>query len=159
MPPRLVGMGNNQMKALLLGLAAWAVVQSVPALAAEDEAPAYENGPVWDMAHIQTKDGHFDDYMKWVSSDWKAQEEALKKAGVIIGYKVYLVSNPRQGEPDVILAQEWPNMAAFDRSVADRYKIDKSIYGSVVKSNQQEADRGSIRTVQGDVLMREAILK
>jgi len=152
-------MGNNQMKALLLGLAACAVVQCAPALAAEDQAPAYENGPVWDFAQIQTKDGHFDDYMKWVSTDWKAQEEGLKKAGVIVGYKVYLVSNPRQGEPDVILAQEWPNMAAFDRSVADQYKISKSIYGSVVKSNQEEADRGSIRTVQGDVLMREAVLK
>jgi hypothetical protein len=152
-------MGNDPMKALLLGLAALAIAQSVPALAAEDEAPAYENGPVWDYAHIQTKDGHFDDYMKWVSTEWKAQEEALKKAGVIVAYKVYLISNTRPGEPDVILAQEWPNMAAFDRSVADQYKLDKSIYGSVAKSNQQEADRGSIRTVLGDILMREAILK
>ena len=152
-------MGNDQMKALLLGLAALAIAQSAPALAAEDEAPAYENGPVWDMAQIQTKDGHFDEYMKWVSTEWKAQEDALKKAGVIVAYKVYLVSNTRQGEPDVILAQEWPNMAAFDRSVADQYKIGKSIYGSVAKSNQQEADRGAIRTVQGDILMREAVLK
>ena len=147
------------MKALLLSLAALAIVQSAPALAAEDEAPAYENGPVWDFAQIQTKDGHFDDYMKWVSTDWKAQEEALKKAGVILSYKVYLVANPRQGEPDVILSQEWPNMAAFDRSVADQYKLNKSIYGSIAKSNEQEADRATIRTVQGDVLMREAVLK
>ena len=147
------------MKALLLGLAACALVQSVPALAAEDEAPLYENGPVWDFAQVQTKDGHFDDYMKWVSTEWKAQEEALKKAGVIVGYKVYLVANPRQGEPDVVLAQEWPNMAAFDRSVADGYKLSKSIYGSVAKSNQQESDRGAIRTVQGDIMMREAVLK
>jgi hypothetical protein len=147
------------MKALLVGLAACALVQSAPAFAAEDQPPAYENGPVWDFAQVQTKDGHFDDYMKWVSTDWKAQEEALKKAGVIVGYKVYLVSNPRMGEPDVILAQEWTNMAAFDRSVADQYKVGKSIYGSIVKSNQEEADRGSIRTVQGDVMMREAVLK
>ena len=146
------------MKILLLGLAACAVV-SAPAFAAEDEAPAYENGPVWDMAQIQTKDGHFDDYMKWVSTDWKAQEEALKKAGVIVAYKVYLVSNARQGEPDVILAQEWPNMAAFDRSVADQFALGKRIYGSIAKSNQQEVDRGAIRTVQGNILMREAVLK
>ena len=147
------------MKALLLGLAACAVVQAAPALAAEDQPPGYENGPVWDFAQIQTKDGHFDDYMKWVSTDWKAQEEALKKAGVIVGYKVYLVANPRQGEPDVILAQQWPNMAAFDRSVADEYTLNKRIYGSVAKSNKEEADRGAIRTVQGDVLVREVILK
>jgi hypothetical protein len=147
------------MKALLLGLAALALAQSAPALAADDEAPAYENGPVWDFAQVQTKDGHFDEYMKWVSTEWKAQEEALKKAGVIVSYKVYLVANARQGEPDVILAQEWANMAAFDRPVADQYRIGKSIYGSLAKSNQAEADRGAIRTVQGNVLMREAVLK
>ena len=146
------------MKTVLLGLAACAVL-SAPAFAAEDEAPVYENGPVWDMAQIQTKDGHFDDYMKWVSSEWKAQEEALKKAGVIVSYKVYLVANPRQGEPDVILAQEYRNMATFDRSVADEFALNKRIYGSVAKSNQQESDRGAIRTVQGSILMREAVLK
>jgi hypothetical protein len=147
------------MKSFLLGLAAAAVMQAAPALAQDDEAPGYENGTVWDMAQIQTKDGHFDEYMKWVSTEWKAQEEALKKAGVIVGYKVFLVSNPRQGEPDVILAQQWANMAAFDRSVADQYALGKRLFGSPAKANKGEVDRGAIRTVQGDVLMREAVLK
>jgi hypothetical protein len=147
------------MKALLLGIAACALMQAAPALAADDEAPGYENGPVWDMAQIQTKDGHFDDYMKWVSTEWKAQEEALKKAGVIVSYKVYLVSNTRQGEPDVILAQEWKNMAAFDVSVADGYVLNKKLFGSAAKGAQGEVERGAMRTVQGNVLMREAVLK
>jgi hypothetical protein len=146
------------MKTLLLGLAACAVVGAAPAFA-QDEGPGYENGPVWDMAQVQTKDGRFDDYMKWVSTEWKAQEEALKKAGVIVGYKVYLVQNARQGEPDIVLAQEWKNMAAFDVSVADGYALNKRLFGSAAKANQGEVDRGALRTVQSDILMREAVLK
>lgn len=132
---------------------------TAPVLAAEDEAPAYANGPVWVFNQIQTKDGHFDDYMHWVSTAWKAQEEGLKKEGVIMDYKVYLVANPRQGEPDIVLAQEYRNMAGFDRSVADGYAINKRLYGSVKKSNQEQSDRSAIRTVQGSVQMREVILK
>lgn len=147
------------MKTLLLGIAACALLQAAPALAADDEAPGYENGPVWDMSEVQTKDGHFDDYMKWVSTEWKAQEEALKKAGVIVGYKVYVVQNTRQGEPDIILAQEWKNMAAFDVSVADQFAERKKLFGSQAKANQGEVDRGAMRTVQSDVLMREVVLR
>ena len=129
-----------------------------PALAAGD-GPSFENGPVWDFTMIQTKDGHFDDYMHWVATDWKRQEEAMKKAGVIVDYKVYLVSNPRQGEADIVLAQEFKNMASFDTPVAQQYALQAKIAGSLAKANQQQAARGSIRTIQSDVLTREAILK
>ena len=129
-----------------------------PALAAGD-GPSFENGPVWDFTMIQTKDGHFDDYMHWVATDWKRQEEAMKKAGVIVDYRVYLVSNPRQGEADIVLAQEFKNMASFDTPVAQQYALQAKIAGSLAKANQQQAARGSIRTIQSDVLTREAILK
>ena len=139
-------------------LVAVAALVAAPAFAA-DEGPAFEAGPVWDFTQVQTKDGHFDDYMAWLSTGWKAQEEALKKAGVIIDYKVYMVENPRQGEPDLVLAQEYKNMAVFDASVAERYALQAKIFGSLPKANADEVSRGSIRTVMGEVRMREAVLK
>jgi hypothetical protein len=147
------------MKHLLAAIAASAAFIAGPALAAGDDTPSFENGPVWDFGQIQTKDGHFDDYMKWVSTEWKAQEEALKKAGVIVDYKVYLVDHPRQGEPDILLAQEYKNMAAFDTPVAQQYAMQAKIAGSIVQSDKAQAARGSIRTVLGSVLVREAKLK
>ncbi len=147
------------MKTLLAALAASAALLIGPAMAADDNGPSFENGPVWDFAQIQTKDGHFDDYMKWLSTDWKAQEDALKKRGVIVDYKVYLVANPRQGEPDVVLATEYKNMAAFDTPIAKQYALQAEIAGSLVKANQEQAARGSIRTILGDIMVREAILK
>jgi hypothetical protein len=147
------------MKYLIAAFAASAALVIMPAIAADDNSPSFENGPVWDYAQVQTKDGHFDDYMKWLSTEWKAQEEGLKKKGVIVDYRVYLVANPRQGEPDVILATEYKNMAAFDTPVAKQYAIQAEIAGSLVKSNQAQASRGAIRTILGDVMVREAILK
>ncbi len=147
------------MKHALSAIALAAALIAGPALAADDEAPAYDKGPVWDFGQIQTKDGHFDDYMKWVSTTWKSQQEALKKAGLIIDYKVYLVADPRHGEPDIILATEYKNMAVFDRSTGEEFTQAKQMFGSIAKSNQEQADRGSIRTVLSDILVREAILK
>ncbi|HTP77139.1 MAG TPA: hypothetical protein VMJ73_09155 [Rhizomicrobium sp.] len=147
------------MKRLIAAFAASAALAVVPALAADNNGPSFETGPVWDFAQVQTKDGHFDDYMNWLSTTWKAQEEALKKRGIIVDYKVYLVADPRQNEPDIILATEYKNMAAFDTPIAKQYAVQAEIGGSLVKANQDQAARGSIRTLLGDVWAREAILK
>ncbi|HEX3431775.1 MAG TPA: hypothetical protein VHT03_12920 [Rhizomicrobium sp.] len=147
------------MKTLFGAVAASLTLLALPAIAADSNAPSFENGPVWDMAQIKTKDGHFDDYMHWLATDWKSQEEALKKAGVIVDYKVYMVSNPRNDEPDLILAQEFKNMAAFDTPMAQQYAMQAKIAGSVAKANVQQAARGVIRTIMGDVMLREAVLK
>jgi len=147
------------MKYVLSACALACALAASPMVAANADAQSFDNGPVWDFAQVQTKDGHFDDYMKWVSTEWKSQEEALKKAGMIVDYKVYLVQNARQGEPDIILAQEYKNMAAFDVPVAQQYAMQAKISGSIAKANQQQAARGSIRTIMGDVLVREAVLK
>ncbi|HEY2658845.1 MAG TPA: hypothetical protein VGI79_03930 [Caulobacteraceae bacterium] len=140
-------------------LAATALVAAAPAKAADAEGPSFENGPVWTYGQILTKDGHFDDYMHWLATAWKAQEEALKKAGVILDYKVLLVDSPRTGEPDIILAQEYKNLTVMDASQADQYALQAKISGSLAKSNEAQAERGSIRTIMGTIMTREAILK
>ncbi|MGH6887811.1 MAG: hypothetical protein ACREHF_01190 [Rhizomicrobium sp.] len=147
------------MKILLAAVAASTALLVTSAFAAGDNPPYYENGPVWDYAQVKTKDGHFDDYMKWLSTDWKHQEQALKQAGIIMDYKVLLVQNPRTDEPDIVLAQEYKNMAALDTPVAQQYAMQAKIAGSIMKANTQQAARGSMRTIMGDTMVREAILK
>ncbi len=143
---------------MMTALAALSLVAST-AIAQDADAPSFAKGPVWDYASIKTKDGHFDDYMKWLSTEWKAQQEGLKKAGYISGYKVLVVADPRGDEPDIILATEYPNMAAFDHSVAEEYAFSKKNFGPLAKASKEQADRASIRTVLGDMMLREAILK
>ena len=147
------------MKYSLAALAASLAFTVAPAIAQDENAPMFENGVVLDVASIQTKDGHFNDYMHWLATDWRRQEEALKKAGVITDYHVWLVQNHRAGEPDIMLTQTYKNMAVFDASQAQQYALQARIAGSIAKSDQGQAARGSIRTIMGDMMVREAVLK
>jgi len=145
------------MRTIFAAVATLALI-SIPALAAAED-PVWEKGTVWDYGEIKTVDGHFDDYMKWLAGPWKEQQEALKKAGLIKSYKVLLVAHPRKDEPDIILATEYANMAAFDISTKQEYAMGEKIWGSLSKASQEQAARGAIRTVLGDKVVREAILK
>jgi len=141
----------------------FAALALVPALALTaafaDDARPYDNGPVWDFSMIQTKGGHFDDYMKFVATNWKAQQEAAKAKGWVLDYKVFSVTDPRDNEPDIILAIEYKNMGVFDVAIEEQEALTKKVFGSLPASNKAAVDRESIRTLKGDVLTRELILK
>jgi hypothetical protein len=145
------------MKRVIAAAALSVAFLGVSSFAAEP-APPFSNGPVWDVQHIRTKDGHFDDYMKWVSTVWKAYQVAWMKAGYTIGYKVYVVVDPRSDEPDVLLCTEYKNMAAMDVPVAEQYAFAAKHFGATAQQDKAQADRGSIRTALGDVLLREVDL-
>jgi len=51
----------------------------------------YNDGPVINVASIRTVDGHFDDYMHWLATGYKKQQEAAKKAGIITAYRSSLL--------------------------------------------------------------------
>lgn len=119
----------------------------------------YDDGPVVNVAFIRTVDGHFDDYMQWLATTWKKQEEAAKKAGLILSYKV-MVAEPRNPtDPDIILMIEYKNWAALDGLGSKLDAVSAQVEGSVEKANQSEVERGKIRTVLGSSTVQEAVLK
>ena len=119
----------------------------------------YNDGQVVVRTAIRTVDGHFDDYMHWLDTVWRQQEEAAKKAGILSDYKV-LVANPRNPhDPDIYLVEFYPNWAAFDGIGGKMDAISKQISGSLQAAAAQEADRGKIRTILGSEVMQEATLK
>ena len=109
------------------------------------------------ISYIETKTGMFDDYMAYLASKWRETNEADKRAGVVLDYKVLQVDQPRDGEPDVILMIQYKNMAAFDRPLAESEATSAKAFGSVVKSNQAFADRNKIRTTRGGLSAREMV--
>lgn len=136
-----------------------AALFAVSVAATAEDARPYDNGPVWDVSGILTKPGHFEDYMKYVATTWRAEQEALKKAGLVLDYKVMTTQDARENEPDIWLMVEWKNMAAFDTPLDQLEAIDKKIFGSLAAGNKGVADRDTIRTLKGDMLARELILK
>ena len=124
---------------------------------AQSAERVYDNGTVWTISEVETKPGMFDDYMKYLSTTYRVIQEAGKKAGRVLSYKVLTVDSPRDHEPDVILMVEYKNMAAFDRSLADGDAATAAAFGSTVKSNQSAVSRETLRTLRGSLTARELV--
>jgi hypothetical protein len=119
----------------------------------------YNDGPVQNVTFIRTVDGHFDDYMHWLATTYKKQQEAAKAAGLITRYEV-LVGQPHNAQdPDVILITVYKNWAALDHLGSKLDQISAQVEGSVDAANKSEADRAKIRTVLGSETVQVAELK
>jgi hypothetical protein len=119
----------------------------------------WNDGPVVNVAAIRTVDGHFDDYMHWLSTTWKTQEEAAKAAGLITRYRVLVVEARGPHDPDVYLVTEFKNWAALDNLGGKLDAVSEKVWGSLNKASQTEVERAKIRTVLGSQTMQVAELK
>ena len=119
----------------------------------------YNDGPVVNVSAIRTVDGHFDDYMHWLATGFKKQEEAAKKAGLIVGYHVYTAEPRGPNDPDIYLVVEYKNWAALDGIGAKFDALTTQAEGSVQKADEAQVSRAKIRTVLGSETIQEALLK
>jgi hypothetical protein len=120
---------------------------------------AYAEGQVVNVARIRTVDGKFDDYMKWLSSTWKPQQEAAKKAGYLVSYEVIGVEPRTADDPDLLLITRYKNWAALDGATDKSDAIAKQFEGSVAAASQAQFARASIRRVLGSSTMQVLELK
>jgi len=145
------------MKIKLLFAVAVACAFSAQALA--DNSRAYKEGPVTAVTYVKIKDGQFDNYMKWLDTTFKPENDALIKAKIILGYKVYTQDARDPHDADLILTITYPNMAALDNLNERTDAITEKFEGDLDKQNKAFADRGSMREILGGKLIREQILK
>ncbi|MBV8783631.1 MAG: hypothetical protein JOZ67_05540 [Gammaproteobacteria bacterium] len=119
----------------------------------------WNDGPVVNSSYIRTVDGHFDEYMHWLATGYKKQQEAAKAAGLITNYRVLVVEARTPQDPDIILVTEYKNWAALDHLGGKFDDLTTKMEGSTEAASKQQADRSKIRTVLGSRTMQEAILK
>lgn len=120
---------------------------------------AYTEGAVINVARIRTLDGKFDDYMKYLDTTWKQDQELAKKAGYILSYEVINVEPRTPDDADLLLVIRYKNWAALDGALAKGDEIAKQVEGSVAASNQSMIDRGKIRRILGSSTMQVLDLK
>lgn len=143
---------NSAAFAAFIGLA----VTSVAAVADDH---AYTDGPVVNVAAIRTEYGKFDDYMKYLDTTWKAEQEAAKRAGDIVSYRVVRVEARGENDADIYLVTNYKNWAAFDGATAKADAIAKQVEGTLAASNQAAVDRAKIRRILGSWTGQELALK
>ena len=119
----------------------------------------YTEGPVTEEDYIQVEYGHFEEYIDWLNSTWKPTMEAMKKAGLIIDYKVFRLTPKSADQPNIVLWITYKNgMAAFDKG-AELEDVAKQVIGSTEFQNKARVHRNDYRKVLGTEYIRELILK
>jgi hypothetical protein len=150
---------ENPMKKLigsaLLGLA---LCTCAGAAFAQSSGKPYKEGQVTEVSYIRTKPGKFDDYMKWLDTNYKTLMEAYKKAGLIVSYNVYGTEPRTPQDPDLMLTVTYANMAALDK-IDESDAVAEKVLGSPDMQNKSAIDRESLRQVLGSQLVRELVLK
>src|ERR1700691_5665204 len=125
---------------------------------AQDER-AYTEGAVTEMDYIQVEYGHFEEYIDWLNSTWKPTMEAMKKAGLIIDYKVFRLTAKSPDQPNIYLWITYKNgAAALDKGV-ELEAVAKKVICSTECQNKARVGRNEYRKVLGTELIRELILK
>jgi hypothetical protein len=76
---------------------------AVTSVAAVADDHVYTDGPVVNVAAIRTEYGKFDQYMKYLDTTWKAEQEAAKSAGNIVSYRVVRVEARGENDADIYL--------------------------------------------------------
>lgn len=139
-------------------LAMLAAVTWSTTAAAADDVP-YTDGPVTNVSYIRTKPGMFDAYMNWVATERRALMDGQVKAGLILGYRIYWTQPRTPQDPDIILTVTYKNMAAFDGLEDKVDAVAKNIWATRQKASEAEIKREDMRTVIGEQLIRELVLK
>jgi hypothetical protein len=146
-----------------VALSAVVAASLLPLSAMAQDAHSYSYGPVTEVAYIHVEYGHFDEYMKWVTSTWAPTMEAAKKAGLIIDYKVLRASPKLADDPNVYLEITFKNMAAYAGDIGDQADAFEAVTERVICSSacqdQARVHRNEIRKVLGTELTREVVLK
>jgi hypothetical protein len=119
----------------------------------------YRNGSVWSIAFIRMKPGMETAYLNHLAGPWKANQEAAKKEGLILSYKVIGTEGHTPGDWNVMLMTEFKDLATMEANEDKGDALAQKMVGNDEKQMQGYKDRSEIREVMGDRLAREIVLE
>ena len=134
----------------------------LPTLSLAQSAPVrpFHDGPVWDITFVKAKPGLGLKYMEYLAGDWKTEQEALKKAGLILNYMVIASESHSPTDFDLMLMTQYKDLATMEAN-QDKAEV---VSNQALNSNDQKMiagyqERASWREIIGDRLAREIILE
>jgi hypothetical protein len=148
---------EKMIKTIILSTCLAACLLSLNAHAQDERA--YTEGPVTEADYLQVEYGHFEEYIDWLNSTWKPTMEAMKKAGLIIDYKVFRATPKSPDQPNIILMITFKNAAAALDKGVELEAVAKKVICSTECQNKARVARSEYRKLLGNEYIRELILK
>ena len=157
---------NASVLAVALLFSTSAFAEDPPNARAQD-ARGYSYGPVTEVKSVHVEYGHFDEYMAWVTSTWVPIMEAEKRAGLIVGYRVFQASPRSPDDANMYLEITFRNMAAYAGDLGDQADAFEAVLEHVIcnnacqnqtnQTNQTRVHLNEIRRLLGTEVTRELI--
>lgn len=135
------------------------ILLAVSAVVYAQVSRPYRNGSVWNVAFIRIKPGMDSAYLNYLATDWKRSQEAAKKEGLILSYKVLTTEAHGAGDFNVLLMTEYKDLATMEANEGKADALAQQVVGNDAKQMQGYKERLEIREVLQDRLAREIILE
>ena len=119
----------------------------------------FRNGSVWSVSFIRMKPGMENAYLKYVASEWKREQEALKKDGQILSYKVITTEAHGSNDWNIMLMSEYKDLATMEANETKADNLAQTVVGNDETQMQGYRNRLQIREVLDVRLAREIVLE
>ena len=119
----------------------------------------YRNGSVWSVSYIQMRPGMETAYLNYIATDWKRNQEAMKKEGLILSYKVLTTETHGKDDWNIMLMTEYKDLATRENNDAKEDALVQKVIGNDEKQMQGYRDRLQIREVLEVRTAREIVLE
>ncbi len=146
-------------RSLTLAGLAFALLLTLNIFTSAQVARPFHNGSVWSIGFITMKPGMETAYLNYIAGDWKREQEALKKDGQILSYKVITTEAHSSNDWNIMLMTEYKDMATMEANEAKADNLLQTVIGTDEKQMQGYRDRLNIREVKEGRLGREIILE
>jgi hypothetical protein len=119
----------------------------------------YRNGTVWSIAYIRMKPGMETAYLTYIAGDWKREQEAFKKDGQIISYRILQTEPHGSTDFNLMLMTEYKDLATYEKNLEKADALLQTVIGNDEKQRQGYRDRLEIREVLAERMAREIVLE
>jgi len=140
--------GSLVLLVLIVGISAFAQVNR-----------PYHNGSVWTISFIRMKPGMETAYLNYLAGQWKANQEAAKKEGLILSYKVIGAEGHSPTDWNLMLLIEYKDLATMEANEDKGDALVQKMVGNDEVQIQGYKNRSEIREEMGNRLARETVLE
>lgn len=148
---------KNRTRILVASLVVLILTLSIVVVA--QVARPYRNGTVWNIGFIRMKPGMDTAYLTYVAGDWKREQEALKKDGQIISYRILQTEAHGSNDFNLMLMTEYKDLATYEKNLDKADNLLQTVIGNDAKQMQGYRERLEIREVLQDRMAREIVLE
>jgi hypothetical protein len=144
---------------IVIGALALSVVGAAALTVHAQVKRPYRDGTVWNVTFVRMKPGMDTAYLNYLASDWKRNQEAAKKEGIIVSYKVLSTEAHSPDDWNLILMTEVKDLATMEANQDKADVLSQKLVGDDQKQMQGYKDRSEIREITGVRLAREIVLE